>query len=550
MDLAGYVAARGGDLLTRARRLTGDDRRAEAVVVEALSGLPASALRGADADDVAERALLRAATRRRAPSAPAGEIPALPARQRALLVLRYVEGVGPEEAAELLGGSPRRLVAQAEAARSSVAAAGGPADQEGLRRALSTPPAAAPPDLLEWVRAAAAARHRRRLLVTTTVVVAAVVAGSTSAGAAALIRRAHQPRTPHVTGLLAWHPRGELAADASFVRQASAVWRRGHPGLRTVYVLYAGRIGVGRLALLQALDQRGIGRVGLVADHDVAFNKAVLGLDVDASLPVKPPSLLLVPYDGNLGLPGLQPGPGSRLLQVLVAPGVDEVAKRGGNAPQNAPRPGFVALRITRGLSEPWLDLSGQQVVTALRAYRAGGPVSVGLVPTGNRLDLEPVRIRVQRPPTGWTPTGLPVAPDVARDDALWLAQTGDGADVSVAPVWSAVGPPLGGPVRLELLGDGRSAAVFDGVGAGAQLVVRFSEAADAYAGWVTTPTCLCAVAVGSDRVARLLVGTPPRAFPGRVAVTAVGSGLDATVQAFDARGRPLRVAQWGTMTP
>ena len=140
------------------------------------------------------------------------------------------------------------------------------------------------------------------------------------------------PRPPAVAaGLLPWAPRGSLAGDADLIAAATAVWRGGAP-LADLYrsdeltsvrpgpvvnVVWAGKIGVGQVVLLQSIDTAGDPAVAQIAEHG---DPAVLTLDSVDLLPATLPPALAVTYDGNLNMPSLAPGIGAALLEMLPAP--------------------------------------------------------------------------------------------------------------------------------------------------------------------------------------------------------------------------------------
>lgn len=133
------------------------------------------------------------------------------------------------------------------------------------------------------------------------------------------------PTPPDDVGLLSWAARGELRGDDRLIGQATAVWRAGTladggsatvPG-DTTYVLWAGRIGLGRVVLLEGLSADGTPLVAQVSEHD---DPPALVLDVVEELPPVEPVALAVTYDGNLDMPGLGTGEGAALMQLLQAP--------------------------------------------------------------------------------------------------------------------------------------------------------------------------------------------------------------------------------------
>jgi hypothetical protein len=256
--------------------------------------------------------------------------------------------------------------------------------------------------------------------------------------------------------------------------------------------------------------------------------------------------LLLVPYDGNLEIPGLTSGPGSRVLQALVAPGIDAIDERSSRAPATqAPRPGFSQQSLRDGLSEPWLDLSGSVPDTAVRAYRHGLVVFTGLVaPTA--LLPRPASGAQTPPPAAWSGLSATLDPDVLNDDILWWEQTCHDPAVPVSLVWVGRARAVTSPIRLELVrctGHRVSARWVDGGAQGARWIGTTSLRADAYAVLVLPDSEAPAtiVAVGSTEVTELQiagVGTQ-----GRVARAAARAGLVPPVRARGQDGARLRVA-------
>ena len=278
--------------------------------------------------------------------------------------------------------------------------------------------------------------HRVRMLAAAAAVVA--VAGTSVAVVRVVTAPTPLPRTAHESGLLAWPARGELVRDGSLLAAATRLWRAAPSGPQgRVYVLWAGRVGVGRLVVLQGRDGSGVPSIAVVADHDVTFNRPRLRLDLVAPLSGVDPPLLLIPYDGNLNVAGLQSGPGQQVLQALVRPGIDRVDERGSPQAMSVPslRPVWHARGISAGLSEPWLDVHGDQVTTAVRVWSGGQIVLTGLVgPVPTALAVAPT---TSQPPAAWS--GLPrgLSTDALVDDGLWWAQVCHDPHPSVSLVWA-----------------------------------------------------------------------------------------------------------------
>src|ERR671912_137885 len=129
-DDARRSAGSDDDLLRQAYLLTGDPDRAERLARQALAAAAQHARRAgpAGSDEVAGTELVRAVLAEaepgdhaRSPLPPGGHAPAgaalggLPARRRAVLVLRYAEGLPDERIADRVGTTPRSVHVDAEA---------------------------------------------------------------------------------------------------------------------------------------------------------------------------------------------------------------------------------------------------------------------------------------------------------------------------------------------------------------------------------------------------------------------------------------------------
>jgi hypothetical protein len=165
-----------------------------------------------------------------------------------------------------------------------------------------------------------------------------------------------------------------------------------------------------------------------------------LHLDEVDPLPSTNVPFLAVPYDGNLNIPGLEPGPGSRVVQLLTAPGVVGIEQRRVLADEvlPLPRPAFTPEPIEAGLTEPWLDLSGQRPDTAVLVHRSRASTLVeliqqGLIPAASTPHIAP-------PPPSWDGllADLDFRSPTLADDALWWDQVCRAPDVVVSPMWSS----------------------------------------------------------------------------------------------------------------
>jgi hypothetical protein len=500
------------------------------------------ALAGAD-DEVVVAALVRAALHTRTVVTDGTRLAALPRRERVAIVLAFAVGWDAAGIAEAMGTTVRRVLADV---RRGLALA----PEQEWRRVLADDGW----DIVSGAdmdrRAATAARRRRSHRLTGLMAAGAALTlavGVIDAAVRVVTAPPPPPPTANIDGLLPWAPRGPMIRDQGFVTAATSLWARSPRAPRSrVYVLYAGRVGAGRLAVLQAIGRDGQPQIAVVADHDVTFNNPRLKLDLVEPLPRTDLPVLLVPYDGNLEIPGLTSGPGSRVLQALVAPDIDAVDERSSRAPATqAPRPGFTQQSLRDGLSEPWLDLSGSVPDTAVRAYRHGLVVFTGLVaPTA--LLPRPASGARTPPPAAWG--GLPASldPDVLNDDILWWEQTCHDPAAPVSLVWVGRARAVTSAIRLELVqctGHRVTARWVDGGAQGARWIGTTSLQADAYAVLVLPDSEAPAtvVAVGSSNVSEVeIAGVPTR---GRVAQGVARAGLVPPVAVRGQNGERLRVA-------
>jgi hypothetical protein len=310
-----------------------------------------------------------------------------------------------------------------------------------------------------------------------------------------------------------------------------------------IYVLWAGRVGVGRLVVLQARDAARTPVIAVVADHDVTFRHARLHLDVVIPIAQPDPAVVLIPYDGNLNVAGLQAGPSQQVLQLLVRPGVDFVDERSSTAPVTVPslRPQFRAPGLTSGMSEPWLDVYGDQPTTAVRAWSRGRVVFTGLVqPAGGGSGLRAVAVQpaVTDPPAAWS--GLPrvLAPQLLDDDALWWAQVCHDPRPVLSLVWADPASATRSRMEFVRCAGGSWAAQYVGDRA-AGTEWGFTRVLGSTAAVIgRLPRTELLVVVGDRSVATVVVGT--NRFVGR---TFVGPWpTSAPVHVLDARGRQLPV--------
>ena len=422
-------------LLRLAHQLTGDPDTARRVTVTALSRVLQRRHLADEAalDELLMRHVLHALPRRLPRPTTTSPLDQLTQRERVATVLAFGAEWDAVGVADALRVAPSR-------AKALVGAALTQSSQEAWERELAdarwllSEPASLHDDVVRGVRRG---RHDARIRWLGAAAVALALTGAVVAVVRVVTAPTPLPPTAHEAGLLDWPARGDLVRDGSLLSSATRLWRAGAGGPSGhVYVLWAGRVGVGRLVVLQARIGAGVPSVAVVADHDVTFAHARLHLDVVAPLPAGRPPLLLIPYDGNLNVAGLQSGPGQLVLQVLVRPGLDRVDERGSSEALSVPslRPAFHVRAINAGLSEPWLDVRGDQVTTAIRAWSAGRIVFTGLVGPG--LVALPVFASTSDPPAAWSglPRALPL--DVLLDDALWWSQVCHDAHPSVSLIW------------------------------------------------------------------------------------------------------------------
>ena len=480
------------------------------------------------------RQVLRAVPRRLPRPDTPTPLDRLPRAARVATVLAFGPGWDAVGIGDAMRCSPGR-------ARGLVASALRESTQPEWERLLADPRWSLPvPSAFDMdvARGASCGRTDHRLRMLGAAAMAVALAGTGVAVGRVVTRPAPLPRTAHEAGLLAWPARGDLLRDGSLLAAATRLWREAPSAPRgRVYVLWAGRVGVGRLVVLQAYDATGAPAVAVVADHDVTFAHARLHLDLVAPMP-RDPALLLIPYDGNLNVAGLQSGPSQQVLQALVRPGLDRVDERGSSEAISVPslRPGFHVRGITAGLSEPWLDVRGDQVTTAVRAWSAGQVVFTGLVGAG--VSAVAVAPTTSDPPPAWS--GLPreLRVDVLIDDGLWWSQVCHDPRPSVSLVWAD--PTSTNRSRMEFVncpgGQWSAQFVTEGSTGSEWAFTRVLRSTAAVVGRLPRTELL--VVVGDRSVATIQLGS--NRFVGR---TFVGPWpASRPVHVLDARGRQLPV--------
>lgn len=515
-----YLAGRSPALLRLAHQLTGDPALAVEVVAAAAARLPGGRHEDGELDREMTARLVREAARRGVWRVAEGPLLALAPAQRASVVLAFGPGWDAETIAEVRRTTPRRV-------RRDVAFALVSMPEDGWRRLLADPRWAlpVPDDLFRRSRLVRSTRRRRRLLAA---LAAACAATAVAGGVIAVVRVATAPgslpATATARGLLHWPPRGDLVRDRALTDRATRLWQASAtPPQGHVYVLYAGRVGVGRLVVMQAKTAPGSAAVAVVGDHDVTYRHPRLRLDAVAPLLRTDVPVLAVPYDGNLNIPGLTAGPGSQVDQLLVAPGVERVDERSIRGRITGERPKFVAQPLSHGLSDPWLNLIRQRQVTAVRAFRSDGRRFVGLL-TGRAVQPLPLDGVATAPPPRWR--GLPHTFPLSglADDVLWWAQVCGTPAPYTSLIWAGGAPGFPTAVRLELVRCEQvtTAHFLTGISDNAvELAADRGAGAGpvAFAGLVepTSPAPLSVIVVGSRQVRSIHTGS--RRIQGRVAV-------------------------------
>ncbi len=448
----------------------------------------------------------------------------LPPRRRAVLVLRYDEGLDDTAVAARLGVPPASVAADGEAGlgalRSILRRRGRPEDL--LPAALADPardlPVPAGPAGADRPGGPARPRRRRGPLLAW-----AAGAAVVAVGAAVLVPvlRSDSAAVPASSSaspaLLGWPARGSLAGDEDLLRSALRSWLDGVPAAQRpteTSVLYAGRPDGSRVVLLQGTGSTGLGWVALLgggADDATPLEllrseplgraAAVLALwggerRVRLLGPPDPDGGLLVADPG-----GLRTDPLRRLA--VTADGVSEpVSLAGGPLPVVA----------VRGGPEPGIVGSGR--VTEGRLTAPGGEVEIGTspLPGGGSADVQPA----------W------------YDDGRQLARRLGGA-VTVAPVGPALATSLGvrGTLRRAEV---RAYEVHRGGVSWFGTVVRVGG----------TPVCVDVAALGAVGAPTRLPVTARRCLPagardGVVYVVADAPAASVRVQLQPRRGQRQR---------
>ncbi len=256
------------------------------------------------------------------------------------------------------------------------------------------------------------------------------------AGLGQFLDGADRPAAPDDRRLLRWTPRGDLAGDRGFVADATKVWqgeleRLSGTSLDQVYPVWAGSIGSGRIALLQAVGSDGTPRIAQVAEHGEG---ATLRLDSQDVIGPTRPRALVINYDGNVDIPMLRPGRGSAVLRLLLPPNTENVSllRRIRDTPTVGEDNWERLPHSSEGLTATWLHLDSRS---------PGGSVVVLARPVDGAADsvttvaAAPEHVVAQQPQTALAdPTWGPMLPLDLRsyDDAL-VAMAGSGDVPSVS---------------------------------------------------------------------------------------------------------------------
>ena len=399
----------------------------------------------------------------------------LPPRRRAVLVLRYDEGLAEEEVAARLGTSAQSVRADVDAAMltlrtalsdgqdpwtrvvTALAAAGrGWSDYtrpapERVAEVLAAPrpePRAARPERSRagHLRPAVVAAGSAALVLLAAVLVlprlgddpapAAPAAADTSAATDRQVS-ARSAGTPVPTatvakGLLNWPARGTLAEDRSVAGAATAAWRRAVPpaqGPATgLTVLWAGELDGRTSTIVQALDRDGRPRVAQLT------GPATGSLTLAAAQPLVP---------GTAVLSVLPPTGPSGPVRVLVSPEV-QVADgllAGNPMDGSALRPTLVGVDGMSGVlpSPPGVPTCSRVVLLGLDRGPGGQPVLQSGVVTADKLGAMSMEVEVgtstlaaasaAAPETVWFADGARLARKVAGTGTLTVAAFGPRLD-------------------------------------------------------------------------------------------------------------------------
>lgn len=432
--------------------------------------------------------------------------------------------------------------------------------EDVLRETLADPArdVAAPPDPMPAIRTRA--RQQRRAVALRSVVALVLLAG---VAAIPLLNRSSAPilrpaaaRTavPVAPGLLSWPTRGALAGDSAFVEAATHVWEQGAPLLHgeppanSVHALYAGTIGAGRVAVLEARSVAGHAVVGVIAEHGPS-GSARLTLDSVGTLPRVLPPLLIIGYSGNLNIPGVgDPAHPGAYLQALAAPGVRSLRHWGAGVEGLDPDrvytvPRWESSSVREGLTDAWFSLPVQ-------GAGSRGAVQLQLPGAGPYAAVLPLTSPVPRsvtvvPGASFFSVGETLDDAQLRQDALLSATASGASRVVVAGAWS--GHLGAGRERLDVIFTGTRGTEVTILSDGGEVVrvaahAQLAKAPHLTATFVPAAGKLYLVAAGRADVTRIVARNPA----GKVLSTSTGRGMVAPLSmqqrlvlvAYDAEGK------------
>lgn len=513
----GRTDDRGRRLHRQAYLLTGDPSRAERLTRRTLATaeLQRSDLDPALFDEFAHAELVRSFLDGAAPRDPR-DTPAtarhdgngyaavweavrgLPPRRRAVIVLRYDEGLSEEHIAERLGSTARSVTADAEAGLLTLRARLGHGDDpaelvpaalaaaagEWTWGAVTTVPAVPPvptvppvppvptvPAAREVFRYTDAAtvhvgrpevshrRHRGRVLVSIGAAAAAAAlvlvavpllrqgsAADADAASAPAAATADSPIVPAArqlpAGLLDWPARGARSGDAGVLPDSVAAWKaqaaRGEAPTGTATVLFAGPLDGRQVVLLQARDSTGRARVAQLTGTGTD------GLRLVAAELLRPGTevLSVVPPQGRSGR-----------IRVLVSSGATGDGLLASDVSTMPLRPVAIGTDGVSGFlpSPPGAPTHSRVVVLGSSDGPAGRPVLESGIVRADMLTSMPGGVEVGSPSIVRTAA---VTPQTRWfDDGALLASKIGGGNVVVAalgPAQSATAPGVG-PITSRL---------------------------------------------------------------------------------------------------
>ncbi|MDX6273266.1 MAG: hypothetical protein QOJ92_476 [Frankiales bacterium] len=412
-SIEGYVADHGSDLIRFCTALAGV--AGSSLAVEGVVALRERAVRRGE--QVAHRAVLRRAVRTylkgRYP-APEGVTP----QSWAAAALTSLENVPPHELHWFLGSEVQ--VPDVEVPSPAL----GPAPEDLARRGHAA------------LTIHRRARRGRYALVATAVALISLL----TVGAYSVLTHVSRPDIARGDGLIKWEPRGDLLLDEKLRHDAERVWRQGVSNkLDQVQTLWAGHVGHGRLVVLQGYDQDEAPQVAAIGEEKS-------GLVLLRSDPMSiAPDVLIIPYSGLPDLALTSYSHGARLVRALVDPAA-EMERRSltvrALADEDKLGP-WEPLVTHAGLSAPWLDLSADFAVTALRDRGTTYLVTdtESLLTQQPVLSPSPAKLRAE--------SQDPPSDAQLADDVLAIEQYAFVPEVDVSLLWVGFGTSDSTSIRL-----------------------------------------------------------------------------------------------------